>query len=352
MTSVTDIRSAGPNIRVIRRPLYEPIAAPEVLRDKLGRFGDNYDLNNSSYLYRLLQSLCGETGAGQIKKELLYPRLQSALESTYYSDLDRLYGNPIGLPRIDSEIYNVDPKHEALTQAQWQDVKIKDAQYRSRCLTWMRAIIAGPTPEGVGLAAEAACGVECDIQERYQYLDDIQGDTPVTLQNIGATLSRREFVIIPRTPSLTQAERRRIIRLVDRIRPVNTIPTVYAADRLRSDRLINNLEASSEAFTITRHVTGRSDVDWPDTNPSQGLWITTDETEVPSFAWMDRQETVTFLSIQSIEASSVHTGPFSKDQRQLFGHLRGEVHPYYTFSEENAYARAFAPIQLSVPWLI
>lgn len=38
----------------------------------------------------------------------------------------------------------------------------------------MRAIIEGPTPRGIALAAEAACGIECDIYENYNYIDNIQ----------------------------------------------------------------------------------------------------------------------------------------------------------------------------------
>src|SRR6476469_3895348 len=172
MATISEIRSAGTDILLTPRPIYEPINAPESLRNKLLRFGDNYDLSTGSHLFRFLIALCGEAGAGSIKRELLYPKLQNMLESTNFTDLDRLYGDPLALPRISSEIYNLDPKSVAMTQAEWQDVLIKDSQYRSRCLVWMRAIIEGPTPRGIALAAEAACGIECDVIERYQYLEN------------------------------------------------------------------------------------------------------------------------------------------------------------------------------------
>jgi hypothetical protein len=38
----------------------------------------------------------------------------------------------------------------------------------------MRAIIEGPTPRGIALAAEAACGIECDVYENYNYIDNAQ----------------------------------------------------------------------------------------------------------------------------------------------------------------------------------
>jgi hypothetical protein len=41
----------------------------------------------------------------------------------------------------------------------------------------MRAIIEGPTPRGIAMAAEAACGIECDVFENYQYLDELLSET-------------------------------------------------------------------------------------------------------------------------------------------------------------------------------
>ena len=117
MPSVSEIRAAGTEILLDPRPLYEPINAPEALTNKLGRFGDNYDLSTSSHLYRFLIALCGEAGAGSIKRELLYPKLQNQLESTHFTDLDRLYGDPLALPRLSEEIYTIDPKSMAMTQA-------------------------------------------------------------------------------------------------------------------------------------------------------------------------------------------------------------------------------------------
>jgi hypothetical protein len=537
MTTITDIRNSGAEVSQISRPLYEPIAAPTSLRNRLGRFGEHYDLNNSSYLYRYLSALCGEAGAGLVKRELLLPRLQSALESTNFSDLDRLYGNPIALPRISAEVYDVDPKNEALTEAQWQEVRTKDASYRARCLLWMRAIIAGSTPTGIKLAAEAACGVECDILEYYQVLDNerspiptefpsalgynvigastvamtsnrldavgaffldhtsyckeakayvaggantaklrvavyadtsgifehlwgtgrwgtglpwgrggpipITGTSPNTLiavskeitlapsaaaswvsipfittltlppgsywlafwwgsnsgimyytstpsvdqymaqtysstgtpvatwpglgtvtdklyslylsmnsiADFGVTGSRNEFVIMPRTDALSQEEHRRINRLVDRIRPVNTFCSIYIADPKRTEQAVRTVTASSEGYYVQRFVTGRSDINWPPVDPAQGLWVTTDEEEARKFAYVDRQEAVTFISIHSASASSEQVGPFAKDQQDLFGHLKKDIDSIYVYSSDKSYAKAIAPLQLSIPWM-
>lgn len=352
MTSITEIRTAGTDLILIPRPIYEPLAAPEPLANKLHRFGEHYDLSTNSNLFKFLLGLCGETGAGQIKKAMLYPRLQQVLGSTYFQDLDRLYGNPLALPRLSEEIYDVDPRNEALTQEEWAEVRIKDAQYRSRCLTWMRAVIEGPTPEGMRLACEAATGYDAIIKEQYEFIENSSSDSPLSLQNYGRTNSRNEFVIIVLNPALTQEEQRRIAHLVDRLRPTNTIPTVYTSASNRAQRFARVADSSSSTFNVRRLVTGRGDISWPDVDPSKGLWIEAGvEKEAPTFAFMDRQEAITFLSVTSVTASSSHTGPFSKDQRDLFSHLREDFESLHEFSPEQSYSNSLVPIQLSIPWV-
>lgn len=351
MASISEIRAAGTEILLTPRPIYEPINAPESLQTKLARFGDNYDLSTGSHLFRFLIALCGEAGAGSIKRELLYPKLQNMLESTNFNDLDRLYGDPLALPRLSTEIYNIDPKSIAMTQAEWQDVLIKDSQYRYRCLVWMRAIMEGPTPRGMALAGEAASGIECDVIERYHYLENVSSDNPVIALDIGETTGLQEFIIIPRAVSISESDRRRIMRLVDRLRPVNTITSVTLLDDTRFQVAITDVNASSEYFNVNRYVTGRPDTSWPPVDLSQGYWVERGiEKEAPQFAFFTRQETATFLSIAQATASSEHVGAFDSDQSSLFGHLKG-TDVNHVFDESFSFAKAFAPIQLTSPWL-
>lgn len=350
MASITEIRTSGTDLTLVPRPIFEPLNAPERLATKFDRFGEHYNLSSSSNLYRFLLALCGDSGAGQIQKQMLYPRLQGQLTATQFSDLDRLYGNPLGLPRITSELYSEDPRNEALTQNQWINVRIKDAQYRARCLLWMRAIIAGPTPEGIKLAAEAACGIECDVVEQYVYLENQNSDSPATMQNWGSTISNQEFIIIPQAPSISIADHRRITHLVGKLKPVNSICTISPNTLTRQEQVPQTVAATSEGFSVLRLVTGRADINWPTPDPSKGLWITTSEEEAPTFAFMDSQESVTYLTIINVTASSEQIGPFNKTQRDLFGNLNIQVSDLQVFDANKAYQRAFAPIQLTVPW--
>lgn len=361
MTSLAEIRSGGTTIVVPARHIPEPINAPEPLRSKLGRFGPElYNLNRNSHLYRFLTALAGDAGAGALKRDLLYPRLHQMIEATHYGDLDRVFGNPLGLPRLKSldylgnplELYDTNPETDSLADAEWQIVRSRDANYRARCLTWMRAIMAGPTREGIALAGEAALGTECDVFENFQFIDNQASDDPITLTDVGQTDSPNEFVIIPRLPAITQEERRRIVHLVDLLRPVDSLPTVFAGDRLRSERAILQEAASSEYFTISRLVTGREDVVWPDTDPGLGYWIEAGtEKETPTFSWLSRQEIVTFLSVSSASASSTHVGTFNVNQTVTFAHLATVSDNFQSFDPVDAYAPNYAPLLFATTWL-
>jgi len=350
-TTVADLRVNSTDITTTSYPIIEPINAPAIFNHHLDRFSGVYNLSNNSHLFRFLVALCGDIGAGQLKRDMLLPRLEQQLEATHFGNLDRLYGNPLGLPRLSEEIYNYEPETDWLNSGQWDEIKAKDASYRARCLTWMRAIIAGPTPRGLALAAEAAIGVDCDIWERYQYVQYPGGDIS---QDYSRTNGINEFVIIPRLPSalLTQKERRRIQRLVDILKPVNTICTIWMdggthgnVARLKALPIEN--AASSEWFNIKRLVTGRADVVWPAINVSQGLWIDTNEREAPTLAFMNRQESVTYLTITGATASSFHVGFFNQQQRALFAHLEDAND---NFPPAKAYNTAIAPVNISSGW--
>lgn len=351
MATIDEIRAQGVTIFVPRREILEPLTAPTSLREKLGRFEENYDLSTSSHLYRLLAALCGGAGAGSLKRELLYPTLQSALESTYFNDLDRLYGNPLALPRLSEEVYAIDPRNEVMTQTEWRLIQSRDASYRARCLVWMRALLEGPTKRGIAYAAEAACGYECDVFEQYEYLDNLASDTPAPSTNLGKTASRQEFIIVPRAPSITEADRRRIMRLVDKLRPVNSISSVYPLSPARGIRSITSVESTSDRFYVSRLVTGRPDISWPSLDLSQAYWIESSiEKEAPTFAFVNAQETSTFLTITDTSASSEHVGVFDADQRLWFGNLQNQD-SLHVFDSTFAFANAFAPIQVMQPWV-
>lgn len=345
MTTVADLRTAGDSMGAVSYPILEPINAPAIFGNKLSRFGHNYNLSNESHLFRYLVALCGDAGAGQLKKEMLLPRLQQQLEGTHFQNLDRLYGNPLALPRLNEEIYTYNPEGDILTRIQWDEVLAKDASYRARCLVWMRAILAGPTLRGIKLAAEAAIGIESDVWERYQYVQN-----PTASTDFGKTGSVNEFVVIPRTPTLLPKDTRQISRLLDMIKPVSTIGTIYTGQTIRGVRAVRATGASSTYFQVDRSVTGRADINWPTINVSNGYWIDTTARQAPTYAFMNRQESVTYLSVANVTASSTHLGYFNAQQQQLFSHLQNVNNTYTPFKPEFSFDNSIAPINLGISW--
>ena len=345
MATVADVRLSGTTLDVLKRPIYEPINAPVPLEGVLGRFSSgDYNLTFNSVLFKFLLGLAGENGAGSNNKLLLLTKLQSLLQSTHFNDLDKFYGNVIGLSRLPSETYTQNPYTEALTAEEWDIVISADASYRHRCLMWVRAIMKGGSPEGMALAGLAASGVECDIVEQYRYLDDN------TNPNLGKTSSRNEFIIVPRTPSLDLATERSIMRQVDKLRPTNTLPTIYSQPTTKVAVTPRAVSATSTGYQVQRFVTGRSDIQWPSLDPSKGYWITTTEQEAPSFAFMEAQETTIFITINTATSSSSHIGVFNSTQQSLFPVLAENTDPLFTFSASRSYAPSYAPIQVSSPW--
>jgi hypothetical protein len=349
MATVADIRTTGSQITTQSVPLYEALDNRVNLDSLLGRFGEHYNISKDSHIYKLLSAICGDFASGGYHKQLVYPRLQQQLESTHFNDLDRIYGGILGLPRLREETYSINPKNDIMTQDDWVEVQAKDAAYRARCLTWMRALNEGGSVAGMQLAASAACGVECDVFERYVYLDNQISDNGQIILNIGQTNSRNEFVIIPREPDLSEQDKRRIMKMLDRVRPVNTISSVYDGDYIRLERPVADIHATSERFYVKRLVTGNPNIIWPDVDPALGYWIEPNiEKEAPTFAFMDRQEAVTYLDIFSAQASSEHVGAFNPMQKSLFTHL-GDINPDFIYSASLSFSNTTA-IRLTAPW--
>jgi hypothetical protein len=208
----------------------------------------------------------------------------------------------------------------------------------------MRALLFGGSPIGMALAGEAASGVECDIFEQYKYLDDN------TLSNLGRTTSRQEFVVIPRTPSLTQAQHREVVHRVNRLKPANTLATINQQDTGKTAVNIRGVIASSTAFYVKRLVTGRSDINWPTPDPSQGFWITTSEEEAPTASHIATQETSTYISIAHVQASSEHIGTFNGTERGLFPILGLNTDPFYISKASYSFVSNSTPISITSPW--
>lgn len=308
-----------------------------------------YNINSDSLLYKFLYSILGDAGINSIKKATLAPKLQESLSSTNFNDLDTLFSNVVQLTRLSDEIYQYDPYNQMLTQDQWAEIRRKDAWFKARAQDFMRGSNLGNTIEGLKLLGRAATGYECEIFERWKYLDDVNSDQPIGIPNYGATNAPEEFVIRPQAASITPQEQRRITEVIRRIKPGNSLYSVDTSSNALNEIPINGGTASSYNFYIQRYVTGNSLIDYSYTQKNN--WIKSGEsTEAPTQAFSDRSESVIYLTVNNITSSSFHLGNFSSDQQNLFTHLQRGTNSY-PYSEDQALSDTPDVYKFNSPWL-
>lgn len=131
-----------------------------------------YKGDTTTNLYKIVDALCGDGGAGDLTKQYFLARLSNALETIYFNDLDYIFGNVSFLARSPAETYTFNPLIDMLTSDQWDEVKVKDAWYRARVKDFFIACNMGGTPDGIRMCVQAAIAVDCDLFEIWRYCAD------------------------------------------------------------------------------------------------------------------------------------------------------------------------------------
>ena len=177
-------------------PTVEPLQGPLSVADVFDRFPESvYQQGKDTHLYHLLEALCGDAGAGMLKKQAFQARLLSEAEYVTFRDLDDFYGNTFKFRRLKSEVYTPDTDLDSITEAEWDDIRAKDDAYKHRVQDFLRATRLGSTPDGMELAAESGSGIETEIIEHYKYIFDLYSDDPLGIIPLGRSNSVNEFVV-------------------------------------------------------------------------------------------------------------------------------------------------------------
>lgn len=145
-----------------------------------------YDTTPTSLLFHFMTALLGNSGAGQLRKRQMVSRLQQALTSTRFYDLDSFYGalfgaqrGPAGaLPVNPNTGLPVNPYGDLASPDAWDEVEAADATFRERIIQLARAITLGATVPGMQALAEAVTGVPCTVWEVWRLLDNASGPAP------------------------------------------------------------------------------------------------------------------------------------------------------------------------------
>jgi hypothetical protein len=171
-----------------------PLMPPKSTELRMEHFDEHvYTADSTTVLYKFLDAMCGDAGAGNLKKEIFLQRLSGAMDGIYGSALDYIFGGVRFLSRNSSEAYSFNTEAGLLTSTQWDEVSVKDAAYRARIREFFAAASKGGTPEGIRLAVHAATSADCQIMESWRYIDNF-GMTAGVGRSMAASYSAIKLV--------------------------------------------------------------------------------------------------------------------------------------------------------------
>lgn len=298
---------------------------------RLEHFDENvYVADATTLLYKFMDAMCGDAGAGSLKKEVFLQRLSGAISGIYGSDLDYIFGNVNFLSRAPSESYVHDAMTDMLTSDQWDEVEVKDAWYRARITEFFTACTNGGTIDGIRLAVHSAVGVDCEVMENWRFIDsyglgDSVGRAPVGNVWVAVNLATgyrsyqasqaaaNSFVAAQATPSLWSVQRegprnevtvrplksalepkeRRLLRdMLDRVTPQDSVATISTDGLSVSTPVpVRAITADSTYYEVQKVVTSvpeLSDMPAPevlaiDLDPSE-QWLFSKSPELAPYA--------------------------------------------------------------------
>jgi hypothetical protein len=168
------------------------LTPPLQVAAQLANFPSNvYDVSPTSMLYHFMQALLGDAGTGQLLKRNMISRLQQAITSTHFYDLDSFYGALFGAQRGPSGAIPVNPSTgqpvspytDLASPDGWDEIEAADAVFRERIIQLGKAITLGGTMPGMIALAEAVTGVTCQGWEAWR-LGASGGPDTITWQDV------------------------------------------------------------------------------------------------------------------------------------------------------------------------
>lgn len=235
-----------------------PLNINQTLSWKTRNFPDNvYDLNPSDLLTTLMGVLLGNAGTGQLGASQVAAKLTQ--QYLQFSDLENTIGELLNAPRLTTEFYNspVNPFTDQLTPSQWNDVFIKDSNYRERLIALMTALLKGGTVQGIQATSEATAQTQTLVIENWTSASGV-----ASLNNWSNGFGPQETILVYNVPSglsVTNVQRTAIFNSLKQVSPIGTVITQVSGN-------INNfvpvsyspISDNSELFTLTRVVTANN----------------------------------------------------------------------------------------------
>jgi hypothetical protein len=160
-------------------PVTNPLVADRHLSSRLAGFDpEQFDLSDTSLLYRFLTALIAGSGVGGLRRQQIIARMSAALNGTRFIELDGFWGGLFSLVRDPTEQLPlgdsgtaIDPSSDVADSFTWDTAESRDGRYRSRIEQLARGFAHGATYNGIYLAAKAVLNCEVEIIESWMLAD-------------------------------------------------------------------------------------------------------------------------------------------------------------------------------------
>ena len=204
---------------------------------------ETYNKSFGSSIVKLMSSMTGASGGGQLRQRSLVDRLRSSVSSTHYTDLDNSLGAVLGISRQLSENLPFNPYTTAAPSTgpqSWLSMAEADATYRDRLYQVLRAVSTyGPTALGIKLIAESFLLAPCEVTEYFRS----QSQSALT-----ANPSLAYYVVVTPHIAPTQQQRYGLMKILNKIKPAQSTITLASAPATNPYLQVNLRGASASSF--------------------------------------------------------------------------------------------------------
>lgn len=206
-------------------PVTAPLLPDQGVLTQMANFpAQTYNLTLGASIVKLMSTMVGPSGGGQLRQRSLVNRLRSSVSSTYYTDLDNSLGAVLGISRQLGESLPFNPYTTAAPSTgplSWLAMAEADATYRDRLFQVLRAVSTyGPTALGIQLIAESFLLAPVEVQEYYR------GHSP---SSITANPQMAYYITVTPHVNPTPQQRYGLMKILNKIKPALSTITLAPA---------------------------------------------------------------------------------------------------------------------------
>jgi hypothetical protein len=224
-------------------PVTAPLLPDQGVLTLMSNFpAQTYNLTMGSSIVKLMSTMTGPSGGGQLRQRSLVNRLRSSVSSTYYTDLDNSLGAVLGISRQLSESLPFNPyttPAPSTGPSSWLAMAEADATYRDRLFQVLRAVSTyGPTAIGIKLIAESFLLAPCEVTEYFRgHSSSIIANPPLAY-----------YITVTPHVNPTPQQRYGLMKILNKIKPALSTVTLAPAPTVEPYVQVNMRGAWASSF--------------------------------------------------------------------------------------------------------